>query len=93
MAAYAYPIIIKPEKQVVKYSRQINLPDEPLSLSLLRDYVTEDDTFTITENDWSIYPVLTIFKTRLETDKEQQERVNKETAYTVEYNKRHPQKQ
>lgn len=82
MPAYAYPIQIKEEKQIVKYTEEHELKSESLTFELLRKYVNEGDTFEIVDT------TLTVYKQRYETDDEQERRVNRERSYMNEYNRR-----
>jgi len=94
MPAYAYPIIIKREPQLVRFQKEIELgsgSDGVLTLAKLREYgVTEEHAFWTRETDEGLYSttLLIISGARLETPEELKIRVEKEEAYMAEYNKR-----
>jgi hypothetical protein len=91
MPAYAYPITIKREPLKIRYHRSITLEDSTLTLALLRQYVTEEERFSIDETDEGLYSrtILSISGERYETEEEVKARVTKEERYMEEYNKRH----
>jgi hypothetical protein len=95
MPAYMYPIVIKREPQKVRYTKEIELKSDSLTLAKLRKLVTEEETFSISQEENSIYgskTVLYIHGERLETDKELKTRVLKEEIYMrnyTEFQKKH----
>ena len=91
MPAYAYPIVIKREKQEVKDQREITLESRLFTLQDLRNHVAEGEMFSIDkmEGYFGDAIILTVYKTRLETDEELRARVESEEKYMEEYNKRH----
>lgn len=93
MPAYAYPITIKRKKQLISFDERHEIAP-PLTLELLAPIV-EDNAFTIQEDDaqFSNSYILTVHKSRLETDEEQTARIDKEKRYMIEYKKRHPKQE
>mgnify|MGYP000987921333 CR=1 FL=1 len=92
MPAYAYPIEIKNTPQVIKYDRVVDIGDGVLTLPMLNELVTEDESFSVLEKENSIYGssyVLCVSGSRLETEDELRIRVEREEKYMAEYNKRH----
>jgi hypothetical protein len=93
MGAYMYPIKIKREPQKISYSKQIELKNEGvLTLAELREYVTEDEEFSINEKENSIYGneyILSVWGKRMETDDEVKNRVAKEESYMKNYTEFH----
>ena len=88
MGAYMYPITINRNPQKVTYSRTEYLDDMEMSLSELRKYVEEDETFEFFSEDFE----LKIYGNRLETEEEMNRRVAKEEAYMKGYNEFHAKK-
>ena len=82
-----YPIIIKREPQKIRYHKEFELDGEGLTLAKLREYVTEDEIFSISETDESIHSktMLYVNGTRLETKEETELRVQKEESYMKNY--------
>lgn len=92
MPAYMYPIVIKKDRQKVRYTKDIELDnDGVLTLSILRTYVNEDECFSIVEKRsvMGCAYLLRVSGQRLETKDECTARVEKEEKYMAEYNKRH----
>lgn len=90
MGAYMYAIEIKREPQKVRYQRKVELDGPVLTLSMLRELVTEDEIFSVEETEGGIYSTiyLSIDGYRMETPEETAKRVASEEAYMIEYNKR-----
>ncbi len=91
MGMYMYPIKIKREPQIVRYSKVVELEDSTLTLAMLRKYVSEDEHFSIIETDEGFYSktLLSISGNRSETDDELNSRVAKEENYMKNYNEFH----
>ena len=91
MGAYMYPIIIKREPQFVRYNRKVELETDILTKDLINKNVSDDEIFSIQEEYNSQFPTfyLSISSKRLETEKEFEERLNRQEEYMIEYNKRH----
>lgn len=86
MPPYAYPITINLDRQIVKYSVDHKIYEDPLTLKILTRIVG-DNEFSIENVDYKEYDV-TVFKTRYETDEEMNSRIAREQAYMNEYNRR-----
>lgn len=84
--AYLYPIKINREPQLIRYDEEKEL-DGP-SLYLTDFAFIGSDPFSITELPFGRY-LISIGRTRLETDEEHSNRVQGEENYMAEYNKRH----
>jgi len=92
MGMYMYPIKVSKKKQHVKVIEQHTLENGLLTLADLRQYLKEGDKFSISEIESGVFSyetILTVHKTRLETNEERDLRVNRELSYMAEYNKRH----
>lgn len=92
MGAYMYPIEIKEERQVVKYTQDINVTDKIMTVDFILQNVGKDETFEVwtdARDGYTANIFFTINKTRLETDEERRKRVQREKSYMIEYNKRH----
>lgn len=88
MPAYAYAIGIKRARQRIKYTDEIRIEKDTLTLAELA--AIGDDEFAIIEHDWREGGGYTfsVSRSRLETDEERDARVSREEAYMTEYNKR-----
>lgn len=87
MGMYMYPITIKRESQVIHYSNEYELEDDPLTLKELRKYVSEDESFSIYNKEEGLY--LLVSGSRLETKEEVEMRVKGEEGYMKNYNEFH----
>lgn len=89
-----HPIIINREPQIVRDHKEFKLEDGGLTLAKLREYVTEDDIFSISETDEGIRSTTMLYVTRkrLETPEELEERVKKEEKYMENYRNYHANK-
>lgn len=86
-----YPIQIKSEAQTVRYTRVFELEDHILTLSIIQEaQITPNETFSIHEVYSSQFPSyqLIISGVRLESEIELFARIQKESEYMKEYNKR-----
>jgi hypothetical protein len=88
MGMYMYPIKIDRGAKLVSYSKEYDLPDLELSLSELKKYVSNDETFQINSEEHKIY----VFGKRFETKEEVAKRVQKEEKYMENYNEFHKNK-
>jgi hypothetical protein len=85
MPAYAYPITIHREKQRVQYDETAIIEANSLTLKDLE--FVGPDSFSVQEQEWGGY-VITVSRSRMETDAERESRVAREESYMTEYNKR-----
>lgn len=95
MPAYAYPIIIKEEKQIVISTESFEITDDWMTLKDLQKLVKPEDKFYFyadAEEGFTARIFIEIRRTRLETDQEQAKRVSREKAYMAEYNRRQKNK-
>jgi hypothetical protein len=100
MPTYMYPIKIKREAQEIRYFKEIELPDNSngvLTLDQLRQFVTEDERFSISEKGRGLYLsyVLQIWGERLETAEELKTRIEEQEQYNIkqaEFQERHKRK-
>lgn len=95
MPPYAYPIKINREKQVIRFHEHKGIESNSLTLEDLQ--FVGQDKFSICEKEVETgigcYPegyIITVYRSRLETDEEYNKRIASEEAYMAEYNKRHP---
>lgn len=89
---YASKPQINRDLQKVRFHKQIHLPNGLLTLKILSKYVNENETFSITEDDPSVYGtkiILHIYGERYETQKEMEHRIVKEEKYSENYHKHH----
>jgi hypothetical protein len=82
-----YPIVIKREKQIVRFDEVVKIEDNGLTIAALQ-FVGED-RFTVFSDNYDGY-IIRVQRTRLETDEERDARVSREEAYMAEYHRRHP---
>lgn len=87
MPAYAYPIKINREKQIIHFDEEREIESNSLTLAALQ--FIGDDPFSVHENEWGGYTI-SVSRSRLETDVECHTRVAREESYMAEYRKRHP---
>jgi len=85
-----YPIIVKEEKQVIREDLKYPLKDTWVTLEMLRKHINEGEYFTIMEDDNECY--ILVNRDRLETDEEQEKRVEREKNYMINYHKFHNNK-
>lgn len=88
---YYSPITIKEEKQPKAYERVVSFPYPVMSLDRLKVILKDGEVFTVDTDDYGDI-TLHIYGTRIETDKERDERVKGEKAYMKAYNKFHNKK-
>ncbi|HUM42161.1 MAG TPA: hypothetical protein PKI14_04355 [Fervidobacterium sp.] len=89
MAGYAYAIQIDYKKQKITNTRAHRLSSNTTNIDKLKKLTGDNDFYFDTdevfgENGMLLY----VIEKRLETDAEQADRIAKEEAYMVEYNKR-----
>jgi hypothetical protein len=92
MGKYMYKIVIEREPQEIKYSREIELKDELLTLAELRKHVSENEYFSIDleeTDDGGFRTMLNVSGKRLETQDEVDIRVTKQEKYMENYHKFH----
>ena len=85
MPAYMYPINIKREPKIIRFQETKQIESDILSLKDLQ-FVGEDK-FDIELSPYNTY-IITVYRSRLETSKEMNDRILKEENYMKEYNKR-----
>lgn len=85
MGMYMYPIKINRELEIVRYDKVFDLEELELSLDQLKQYVSNDETFTIDNDNYKIY----VYGKRFETNEEFEARVAKEEQYMINYTKFH----
>ena len=91
MPAYAYPIQIRPHHLSVGFEEIRTIDDR--NFLTLEDFafILPGDVFFVGaggEDGWGCGYVITVRRTRLETDAERDTRVARETAYMQEYTRR-----
>lgn len=83
---YAGPKVINTNNQKISMSREINDIDCLLTFEELRlRGVTENDSFSVTENEDTGNVNLTVYFYRLETHEELTDRIKTETQYNINY--------
>lgn len=89
MSAYAYPIIIDYDKKTINETEIYYIEEDVITIKVLSDIVGENK-FSILEKEVPSDPAykIEVYHSRLETDKEYNERIKKEESYMAEYNKR-----
>lgn len=91
MPMYYSKITIKRQAQEVRFHKSIDLPDGLLTLELLAKYVSEKETFAISqvEEGFDQKTILHVYGKRLETEKEVKKRVSKQEKYNKGYDRFH----
>ncbi len=88
-----YPIIINRKPRKILYTKEIELNNEGVfTLSEISKLVKDDEKFSITEKDNSIYGssyILCVSGQRSETEEEVNVRVKKEENYMKKYTEFH----
>ena len=92
MPAYAYPIKIKKARQTIHFDETKRLENDCLTLADLQFVGADDFSICLPDDDWATGYIVNVSRTRLETDEERNNRVQKEESYMAEYTRRHPAK-
>lgn len=92
MAAYAYAIQVKPDHQTIIFEESKTIENDALYLADLA--FIGADMFSIHERDWRDGGgyLISVRRSRLETDQERDDRVTRERAYMAEFLRRNPTK-
>ena len=85
MPAYMYPININRKPKTICYRETKVIEVDFLNLNDLA--FVGSDRFEIEQIPFGYE--ITVYRTKLETKKQMQDRIKREEAYMVEYNKRH----
>lgn len=86
MPAYAYPILIRRENLQVHFLEERLIESDRLTLADLQ--FAGADKFTVSEAEDQAGYLVSVSRSRLETDEERDLRVAREEAYMAEYRRR-----
>jgi hypothetical protein len=87
---YASKIEIIREPKVIKFTKKVTIYDGKLTLNILSQHMSNDQTFEVYREDGELYPDnyhLEIHCERLETQDEVNERIAKQEKYNENYEK------
>lgn len=85
MPAYAYPIRINRNREMVRFEENVTLQDDWLTLPALA--FVGNDTFTVGQDECGLW-VICVNRQRPETDEEMNARIARGESYMAEYNRR-----
>ena len=85
MGMYMYKIAVDKKPKKVHYSKEYDLIDLELTISELKKYVSDNESFQINSDEGKIY----VYGSRLETKEELKDRIAGEEAYNKRYDEYH----